>query len=76
MGEEAVVSARRQFGRKNSDWEFPIHFLGDEDELCQYCIHAFFSDRDNVAGYASMCQMMMHAPDELRAAIIAFYRSL
>jgi len=76
MAKEAVLSARKQFGRQKDDWEFPIYFLGDEEELCRYCIDAFFNDPDNAGGYNIMRQAMAQAPADLSSAIIAYYRSL
>ena len=75
LSEVAVASARQQFGRQKDDWEFPIYFLGDEEELCQYCIDAFLIDRQNVGSYSIMSQAMMQAPNDLRAAIVASYRA-
>lgn len=75
FGKEAVLSAKKQFGRENPAGKFYDHFLGDEEALCRYCIDAFFNDSDNAGGFNIMKQAMAQAPADLSAAIVAYYRS-
>ncbi|MBB4067385.1 hypothetical protein [Gellertiella hungarica] len=75
MGKEAVLSARKQFGRENPAGKFYDHFSGDEEALSRYCINAFFNDPANAGGYNIMKQAMAQAPADLLASIVDYYRS-